>query len=322
MDNIIPVAIFVICLFLIQSAYYAIANLRKSESRKVRQRLKSIQEGAYSIDEPLDIRRKRRLSDVPWLGRALLHVPGIQRLDNLLVQANVDFPVSLLLLSPFLLALTGYWLGSHFFTNFFVVLLAPPIMGYLPFFFVRIKKRNRMAKFGEQLPDALELVARTLRAGHAFTVGMKMVSDEFDDPMGTEFRRTLDEINFGVSVADALKSMAKRVDCPDLKFFVVAVIIQRDTGGNLAEIIDSMARIIRERFKLKGRIQVLSAEGKFSAIVLCSLPFLMALVISFINPKFMMILNDDPIGRVFVWIAIILMICGIFFMRRMIQIRV
>jgi tight adherence protein B len=179
-----------------------------------------------------------------------------------------------------------------------------------------------MAKFGEQLPDALELVARTLRAGHAFTVGMKMVSDEFDDPMGTEFRRTLDEINFGVSVADALKSMAKRVDCPDLAFFVVSVIIQRDTGGNLAEIIDSMARIIRERFKLKGRIQVLSAEGKFSAIVLCSLPFLMALVISFINPKFMMILNDDPIGRVFVWIAIILMICGIFFMRRMIQIRV
>src|SRR5208283_1574049 len=130
--------------------------------------------------------------------------------------------------------------------------------------YILFKKKQRMKKFETQLPEALELVARTLRAGQAFSGGLGIVSEEFDDPIGTEFERTLDEINFGVSVGEALKNLTLRVDCPDLRFFVVSVSIQRESGGNLSEIIENIAHIVRERFKLMGKIRVLAAEGKMS----------------------------------------------------------
>jgi tight adherence protein B len=179
-----------------------------------------------------------------------------------------------------------------------------------------------MEKFQRQLPEALEMIGRSLRAGHAFSSGLKMVCEEFDDPIGTEFQRTLDEINFGVSVPDAMKSLGNRVDCPDLKFFVISVIIQRDTGGNLAEIIDTMGHIMRERFKLYGKIRILTAEGRLSALLLCILPFVMVVVINFLNPKLIRILNDDPMGRFLAAIAIVLMIIGILISRMMVRIRV
>ena len=194
--------------------------------------------------------------------------------------------------------------------------------GYLPFLLIRIKKKRRMGKFERQLPEALELIARTLRAGHSFSGGMKMVCDELNDPLAGEFQRTMDEINFGVSVPDAMKNLTARVDCTDLKYFVVSIVIQRETGGNLAEIIDSMAHIIRERFKLHGKIRVLSAEGRFSAVILCSLPFFLAFVFFILNPEFIKTLSEDPMGRDMVGGALIMMLLGILVMRRMIRIRV
>ena len=133
-----------------------------------------------------------------------------------------------------------------------------------------------MEKFERQLPEALELVSRSLKAGHAFTGGLKMVAEEFGDPVGVEFGRTLDEINFGVGVPEALTNLTQRIECEDLKFFAVSVIIQRETGGNLAEILESLGRLIRERFKFQGRVRVLSGEGRISAIVLVAIPFFIA----------------------------------------------
>ena len=167
-----------------------------------------------------------------------------------------------------------------------------------------------MKKFQRQLPDALELIARALRAGHAFSSGMKLAADEFDDPLGPEFAETLDEVNFGISVSDALKNLSSRIDCPDLKYFVVSVILQRETGGNLAEIIDSMAHLIRERFKLQGRIRVLAAEGKFSAIILLLLPFFVVVALRFVRPDYMTTLVTDPIGKVMASAGVFLMIIG------------
>ncbi|MBW1745720.1 MAG: type II secretion system F family protein [Deltaproteobacteria bacterium] len=133
-----------------------------------------------------------------------------------------------------------------------------------------------MEKFQRQLPEGLELIARSLKAGHAFPSSMKMAADEFDDPLGPEFEETINEINFGVNVPDALKNLAERVNCDDLKFFVISVILQRETGGNLAEIIEGLAYIIRERFKLYGKIRTLAAEGK-GKIILGISAFMMAL---------------------------------------------
>ncbi len=179
-----------------------------------------------------------------------------------------------------------------------------------------------MEKFQSQLPEALDLVARALKAGQALSGALKMVADEMDDPVGDEFDKTLNEINFGVGVPEALKNLASRVDCLDLKFFVIAVVIQRETGGNLAEILENIAHIIRERFKLYGRIRILAAEGKLSAIILTGLPFLTAFVLLFANPEYIQILARDPLGRVLAGAGISLMILGIFSMKRMIAIKV
>ena len=172
------------------------------------------------------------------------------------------------------------------------------------------------------MPDALELVARALRAGHAFSAGLKLAADEFDDPLGTEFQQSIQEINFGVSVQDALKNLARRIDCDDLKYFVVSVILQRETGGNLAEIIDSIAYIIRERFKLRGKIRVLSAEARFSAIILSAIPFFIVLAIRVTSPDYLSALFTQPLGRVMVAIALVMMGLGMLVMKKMVKIKV
>ncbi len=179
-----------------------------------------------------------------------------------------------------------------------------------------------MAKFQEQLPDALDLIARALKAGHAFSGGLRMVAEEFGDPVGTEFRKTLDEINFGVGVDQAMKNLARRVDCADLQFFVVSVIIQRETGGNLAEILEKIAALVRERFKLYGKVRTLAAEGKLSAIILIALPFLIAFYFFLIQPEYISLLFRDPIGIAMLAGASIMMVIGVLMMRKMIQIRV
>lgn len=166
------------------------------------------------------------------------------------------------------------------------------------------------------------MIARALRSGHAFTSGMKLAADEFPDPIGPEFNETLDEINFGINVSEALKNLALRVDCPDLKFFVVSVILQRETGGNLAEIIENLAHLIRERFKFRGKVRVLTAEAKMSATVLYILPFLLAAYLFFFENQFIRPLYTDPIGKMLLVITAILMAVGYFIIKQIIKIEV
>jgi tight adherence protein B len=220
------------------------------------------------------------------------------------------------------LSLFGHLVTNVITGQFALSVVLAAILGITPFFYLVRKKKERMEKLLRQLPDALELIARALRAGHSFTTGMKLAADEFDDPIGPEFRETLDEINFGVGVTDAMKNLANRLDCPDLKYFVVSVIIQRETGGNLAEIMDSLSYLIRERFKFKGKIRVLSAEGKLSALILVLLPVFLVIVLCFIAPKYIEILIVEPVGRLMAVVATCLMVSGVFAMKRIINISV
>jgi tight adherence protein B len=151
---------------------------------------------------------------------------------------------------------------------------------------------------------------------------MKLAADEFDDPLGPEMNYTLEEINFGVSVTDALLHLAQRIDCPDLKYFIVSVILQRETGGNLAEIIEGTGRIIRERFKLQGKIRVLSAEGKLSAVILIGLPFVVVAVMRIVNPEYINTLFSEPSGRITAGIAASMMTIGVLVIKSMIKIKV
>jgi tight adherence protein B len=179
-----------------------------------------------------------------------------------------------------------------------------------------------MNKFQRQLPDALELIGRSLKAGHAFTQGMRMVGDEFADPMGPEFEKTLDEINFGVPVHEALYNLISRVDCPDLKFFVVSVNVQRETGGNLAEIVNNISRLVRERFKFHGRVKVLAAEGKLTAYILLGLPIAVGLLINAFNPDYMTTLLETPEGKNMMYGGGFSMFLGALCIKKMISIKV
>jgi tight adherence protein B len=172
------------------------------------------------------------------------------------------------------------------------------------------------------MPEGLELIARSLRAGHALPSGMKLAAEHFEDPLGPEFAETLDEINFGVSVADALKNLAGRMHCKEVSYFVVAVILQRETGGNLAELMESLAHLIRENYKFHGKVRTLSAEGRLSAVVLIALPFLIAGWIKLSTPAFLEPLLAEPVGRLMLISAGIMMVLGIIVTRKMIKIDV
>jgi tight adherence protein B len=179
-----------------------------------------------------------------------------------------------------------------------------------------------MQKFERQLPEGLDLIARALKAGHAFSSGLQLVADQFDDPMGSEFGETIDEINYGVSIPDALKNLCGRVDCQDLKYFVISVSLQRETGGNLAEILQNIARIIRERFKFQQNLKTLSAESRFSAVILVCLPFVIIGAISFMNPHYLRVLFTEPAGKIMLGSAGIMMMTGIIIMKKILKIQV
>ncbi|MCG2688042.1 type II secretion system F family protein [Candidatus Parcubacteria bacterium] len=179
-----------------------------------------------------------------------------------------------------------------------------------------------MKKFEAQLPDAIDLIARSLKAGHAFSTGLKMIADEFDDPIGPEFSMVIDEINFGTGFSDAMKNLSSRVDCPDMKFFIIAVILQRETGGKLAEIIENISYIIRERFKLKNKVRAISAEGRISMMILVLLPFALLSALYLINPEYIMTLFVEPTGKIMVTIAGFMMMLGVIIMKKMINIKV
>jgi tight adherence protein B len=195
-------------------------------------------------------------------------------------------------------------------------------LGALPVGYLYWQKRQRMAKFELQLPEALELMSRALKAGHAFSVGLKLVADETADPTGAEFKRVFEEISMGVALPQALQNMTDRLNCVDLKFFVTSVLVQRETGGNLAEIIDSLATLIRKRFQLQLKVKALSAEGRFSAVVLFLLPILMGGILYRMNPEYISVLFTDSFGRNLATAAGFLMVTGAAVMKRMVTIKV
>jgi tight adherence protein B len=179
-----------------------------------------------------------------------------------------------------------------------------------------------MKQFERQLPEALELVSRALKAGHAFSVGLKLVGEEAADPIGIEFRRVFDEVSMGVALPQALQNMTERLESVDLRFFVTSVLVQRETGGNLAEIIDSLAELIRKRFELQLKVRALSAEGRFSGIILFCLPIVVGMLLFQMNPEYMGLLFKDPIGQTMVMVGSSLMVTGAFVMKRIIAIKV
>ena len=282
---LIGIGIFVFAVVIIELVAFAIRNSSSAKSAKIRKKLRkySYEDGG---EEGADILKKRIYSEVPFFNRLLQNTPGVAKLEQLVMQANVKYPMGFYVLLALLLAAIGYMGGRFFLRDQYQSLLLMVTCGFLPFVYLSYLKRKRVEKFKRQLPDGMDLIARALKAGHAFSGGMSLAADEFDDPLGPEFSETLDEINYGVSVGDALKNLAARVDCGEIKYFVVGVILQRETGGNLAELMETLAGLIRERFKFDGKVKTLTAEGRISAVILILLPIGIFGYLWLTNPNF------------------------------------
>ena len=313
--------IFIATVVIIQLVMYGVRHMRTAQRVKIRKRLKKFTY-VESESEGAEILKIRALSDIPFLNTLLGSFPGLSSLDRLIVQANAKYPMGFYMLLGLFLAVVGFLIGSQLAHNTLLAILLSLIFGFLPYFHLVRKKRSRAEKFKKQMPDGLDLIARALKAGHAFSGGLSMAAEEFDDPLGSEFSVMLDEISFGVSVPEALKNLTKRIECEEIKYFVMGVILQRETGGHLAELIQTLANLIREKFKFEGKVRTLSAEGKLSAIILAALPFLVGGFFWVSNPQYLAPLITEPFGRVLLLLAGALMIAGILIMKRMVSINV
>jgi tight adherence protein B len=201
-------------------------------------------------------------------------------------------------------------------------ILVGALFASIPLWYVHAERRSRLQKLERQLPEALDLITRALRSGHAFSSGIQMVGEQMAEPIAGEFRIVDDEVNFGVSLQQALLNLIERVPIMDLRYFVVAVVVQRDSGGNLTEVLSNLSRLIRERLKLLSRIRVLSSDGRLSAWILGIMPFGLAGIMHIANPEFMSPLWTDPIGIGIVKYMLILMFFGVVIMRKIIKIHV
>jgi tight adherence protein B len=202
-------------------------------------------------------------------------------------------------------------------------MIAGAALGFsMPFMVLRVKRNRRLHRFEEEFPEALDLISRALKAGHAFATGLKMVADEMKEPVGPEFRKTFDEQNFGLPLKDALENLTLRIPILDMRFFATAVLIQRETGGNLSEILENLAHVVRERFKILRQVRVYTAHGRLTGYVLLALPAVLAIALSFINPEHMNMLFRERIGQMLLMVAIGMQTAGFIWIRQVVKIEV
>jgi len=321
----ISIGIFLSIILLIEGGYYFYEQNLNSQTKALKRRLRgapSKLDDTQKANEAGGILRQRKLSELPWLNALLNSMTNLKGLEKTLQQANSQMPIGVFFLLSGVMGMAGAFLAAIKDYGLVVGAVFGVIGCGLPWVWLRMMRKRRFRTFERQLPEALDLMARALRAGHAFSVGMKMIGDEYPDPIGPEFNRTVEEISYGIDVPEAMGNLNERIISTDLKFFVTALVVQRETGGNLAEIIEAISRLIRQRFELLGRVKAISAEGKLSGIVLFALPFVMGGVLWIINEEYVRILFDDPAGNMMMWVAGSLMVFGAFVMKKLCDIKV
>lgn len=328
MDYLLPALIFITVLILVEMGYFALKGLRISEKKEVRTRLKALTVQAEN-EEPVDILRKNTMSGIPWLHSLLKRFSVMGKITLFVDQAGSQRKPGLYLMLSLALALIGFLAGRPFHSSyfplvpsFFIIIPCAAVSAILPFMYLRYKRSKRFRKFEEQFPEALDLIARSLKAGHAFSSGLRLASEEMDAPVGDEFEKTLNEINFGFSTQHALGNLTNRIPLDDLRFFTISVNLQRETGGNLAEILENLSRLLRERFKFNGHVRVLASQAKLSANILFAVPFITAFAIQLLNPQYFDALLENPSGKIVLAAGVCWMIIGILFIKKMVKIRV
>jgi tight adherence protein B len=322
MPTVLALATFLIVLCLGMVA----ANIwlqRNASARLLKERLQAIDSAAARKASPeLDILRTEVLSEIPALQRALARSSYGSKLQRLLSQANVKMRADVFLLLSIALGAAGLFGGYTVTRHLGLTIIFTAGVAALPALYVSYRRKRRFKKFEEKFPETIDLLSRSIRAGHAFSTALELIADESEEPIAGEFRKLFEEQKFGLPMRDALLNLADRIPLLDLKFFGTAVLLQKETGGNLAELLDKLSYVIRERFKILRQLRVYTAQGRLTLAILMALPPILLALLSVLNPEFVKPLFHDPLGHNLLAFGIVLQIIGFYMIRRIIDIKV
>jgi tight adherence protein B len=291
-------------------------------SRRVEQRLREVSSGAADETENTTIVMRTAEGPLPAVERLMAGTQAGSRLARLIEQSGVATTPGAVVAMSLSAGLVSTLCVLVVIGSLPIALGLAVFVVSMPFFWLKYKRSQRIKKFEEQFPEALDLLSRAIRAGHAFQTAMGMVADELPAPVGVEFKKAFDQQNFGLPLREALVELSERVPSLDVRFFVTSVTIQRETGGNLSEILDNLARVVRERFKIRRQVRVHTAHGRFTGYVLLALPAALALVLTWLSPEHMKLLFNERLGQAMLVGAMVMQGIGFVWIRQVIKIEV
>ena len=324
MNGLMPVlSVFVLGVGLVLGVYFLVTKLPGYlAQRKLNARLDELKVIPDAEEESGQLVKEKHEGFLPGLDRMAAGTTRGSNLASWIEQSGVRISISGVLFLAGLLALVFGFIAAAA-LRLSIGWVGGGVIGFsLPFIFLRVKRTRRMRAFEEAFPEALDLISRALKAGHAFATGLKMVADEMPEPIGPEFRKTFDEQNFGLPLKDALANLTVRIPLLDVRFFSTAVLIQRETGGNLSEILENLAHVVRERFKILRQVRVYTAHGRFTGYVLLALPAVLCIALAFINPDHMNLLLRERMGQMMLGGALVLQTTGYLWIKQVIKIEV
>lgn len=316
------ISVFLFAVTLVAVGWLAWSRSHLKERYAIKKRLLYMSAGGRHGKEKLTLYKNRALNDASVLEQIAYALPRVQGLDRMLVRSGVAMNATTFLLLSLTLGGMGFLMGVRLLPHWSAAVAPGLAMLFLPFVWLKSRERQGLVKFDEQLPEALDLLSRSLRSGHALSAGMEIITQEMDEPIRSEFAAAIDEINLGLSFREALENMCERVPSRDLRFFAVATLIQRETGGNIAEILDQISGLIRERTKFKRHVQTLTAEGRLSGVVLIGLPVALFVYLYFVNYDYVSLLWNDRIGYMMLVVSIINMFLGTVVIKKMTRIEI
>jgi tight adherence protein B len=319
----IPFLVFITCMFGVFGAYLLATRGTEAKRKRLQQRLAdALLYSKRSDDEEIQLARQELMSEIPALSRFLMRVHVATSLRRMLDQADLHITVSRLMMLALMAGLLAALAVSMVTISKLLMVGSGLVAAAIPFAHIAFKRKKRLNAFLGHLPDALELMSRALQAGHGFAESLHMVSTEMPEPIATEFRKTYEEQNLGLSLKLALENLSERVPLLDLRFCITAIMIQRETGGNLAEILEKVSHTIRERFRILEDLNTLTTSSRMSAWILCGLPIFVALAVTIMNPEYMSVLWTDPRGHNLLFAAGFMQIMGMLIIQKILKIKI
>jgi tight adherence protein B len=315
--------VFLAGLFLTYTLFLLTSRASDKKRALLKERLAdAIRSSAHSTDMDVQLARQELMSEIPWLNRVLIKLQVSSKLKQMIDQADAHITVMRLILFSLTAGVLAFLAVSMLSASYLLMGFFAVIATALPFLYIHTKRKKRLKKFLQLLPDALDLMSRGLSAGHAFTEALHMVSTEMPEPIATEFRKTYEEQNLGLSLKLALENLVERVPVLDLRMCVTAVLIQRETGGNLSELLEKVAYTIRERFRIMEDLKTMTLSSRWSAWLLCALPIFLAVYVTFMNPGYMDVMWRDARGNRLLAVAAIMQLLGMLMVQKIMKIRI